>query len=92
MFRNTIIGSVSALLLLCGAAQAQTNPASVPPANAMKLSEIVAKIEQRDGFRFISDIEWDRDGTYDITYYTSDNAKVEIKIDAATGQPKPWGQ
>jgi len=28
--------------------------------------------------------------SYDITYYTSDNAKVELKIDAATGQAKSW--
>jgi len=90
MFRNTMLASASALLMLCGAAQAQTNPAPVPPAKAMKLSEIIAKIEQRDGFRYISDIEWDREGTYDITYYTSDNAKVEIRIDSATGEPKPW--
>jgi hypothetical protein len=92
MFRNTILASASALVLLCGAAQAQTNQASGPPANAMKLSEIIAKIEQRESFRFISDIEWDREGSYNITYYTSDNAKVELKIDAATGQAKPWEQ
>jgi uncharacterized membrane protein YkoI len=90
MFRNTILGSVSALLIFCGAAQAQTNQPSGPPEKAMKLSEIVAKIEQRESFRFISDIEWDREGSYNITYYTSDNAKVELKIDAATGQAKPW--
>ena len=92
MLRNTMLGSASALLILSGAALAQTAPAPVPAEKAMKLSEIIAKIEQRDGFRFISDIEWDREGTYDITYYTLDNAKVEIQIDAATGQPKPWEQ
>lgn len=92
MFRNTILASVAALLIFSGSAQAQTNPPSVPPEKAMKLSEIIAKIEQRESFRFISDIEWDREGSYNITYYTSDNAKVELKIDAATGQAKPWEQ
>jgi len=91
MFRNTILATASALMMLCGVAQAQTKT-PVPPEKAMKLSEIIAKIEQRESFRYISDIDWDREGNYDITYYTSDNAKVELKIDAATGQAKPWEQ
>jgi hypothetical protein len=90
MSRNTILGSVCALLMLCAAAQAQTDPLSVPPQNAMKLSQIIAKIEQRENFHYVSDIEWDREGNYNITYYTSDNAKVELKIDVVTGQAKPW--
>lgn len=92
MFRNTILGSVCALLMICGAAQAQADPPPVPPENAMKLSAIIAKIEQRESFHYVSDIEWDREGNYNITYYTSDNAKVELKIDAVTGQAKPWQQ
>lgn len=90
MSRNTILGSVCAFLMLCSVAQAQTNPPTVPSEKAVKLSEIIAKIEQRESFRYVSDIEWDREGNYEITYYTSDNAKVELKIDAATGQAKPW--
>jgi hypothetical protein len=58
-----------------------------PPQNAMKLSEIVAKVEKRDGFRYIDDIEWD-DGLYEVTYYTTDRAKVEIRFDPVTGEPK----
>ena len=96
MSRNIILGSVCALLMLCGAAYAQADPPAdpppVPPEKAMKLSDIIAKVEQRESFRYVSDIEWDSDGTYNITYYTSDNAKVELKIDAATGQAKPWEQ
>lgn len=91
MFRNTILGFVCALPMLCGVAQAQTDP-PVPSEKAMKLSEIIAKIEQRESFRYVSEIEWDRGGNYNITYYTSDNAKVELKIDATTGQAKPWEQ
>ena len=92
MSRNAIFGFVCVFLIFCGAAQAQTNPTAVPPEKAMKLSAILAKIEQRESFRYVSDIEWDREGSYNITYYTSDNAKVELKIDAATGQAKPWEQ
>ena len=35
-----------------------------------------------------AEIEWDEDsGSYNITYYTSDKAKVEIKINAGSGEP-----
>jgi hypothetical protein len=59
----------------------------VPPQNAMKLSEIIAKVEQRSNFHYIDDIDWD-DGGYEVTYYTNDKAKVEIKFDPVSGEPK----
>ncbi|MDI6028155.1 PepSY domain-containing protein [Corticibacterium sp. UT-5YL-CI-8] len=83
--------SVAPLLLLsmmAGPAFAQTTPAPVPPANSMKLSEIVAKVEARTQFAYIDEIDWEDDGYYDVTYYTTDKAKVEIKIDPATGEPR----
>lgn len=83
--------AMGGVVLMCGAALAQTaTPAGapVPPENGLKLSEIVAKIEQRDQFRYIDEVDWDEDGYYEVTYYTSDKAKVEIKIDPVTGQPR----
>ncbi|KQZ32173.1 hypothetical protein ASD50_13870 [Mesorhizobium sp. Root552] len=80
------VSAAVALLFLAGAAYAQ-DPDRAPPADARKLSEIVAKVEQRDGFRYIDDIEWD-DGAYEVTYYTTDKAKVEIRFDPVTGDPK----
>lgn len=82
------LGSVAAVLLLSASVQAQTTQLPVPPENAMKLSEIIAKIEQRDQFRYIDEVDWDEEGYYEVTYYTSDKAKVEIKIDPATGEPR----
>ena len=61
----------------------------IPPENAMKLSQIVASIEQRQDFRYLSNIEWNDDGYYDITYFTADEAKVEIRMDAVSGKPVP---
>ncbi len=58
-----------------------------PPQNALKLSGIIAKVEQRDGFRYIGEIQWRR-GLYEVTYYTTDKAKVEIRFDPVTGEPK----
>jgi len=64
-----------------------TNETAVPPKNAMKASEIVAKIEARADFQYLDELDWDDEGYYDIVYFTRDKAKVEIKINPATGEP-----
>ncbi len=74
------------LMLLSGTALAQEAD-KAPPQNARKLSEIIAKVEQRQDFRYISEIDWD-EGVYEVTYYTTDRAKVEIKYDPVSGNPK----
>jgi hypothetical protein len=85
--RTAIPGILCTALLFAAPAWAQTQP-PIPPEKSLKLSEIIARIEQRDQFRFINEIDWDEEGFYDITYYTSDKAKVEIKIDPVTGEPR----
>ena len=82
---KTVSAAAVAVALAAGPAAAQG--AKVPPQNAKKLSEIIAKVEQRADFRYIDEVDWD-DGGYDITYYTTDNAKVEIKFDPVTAQPR----
>jgi hypothetical protein len=79
-----IVTATAVSFVLVGSAIAQNDE---PPQNARKLSEIVAKVEQRHDFRYIDEIEWD-DGAYEITYYTTDNAKVEINFDPVTAEPK----
>lgn len=86
--RAAIAGILCTALLFAAPAWAQTQPPPIPPEKSLKLSEIIARIEQRDQFRFIDEIDWDEEGFYDITYYTSDKAKVEIKIDPVTGEPR----
>jgi hypothetical protein len=85
-----LLGPGFAVVLLCAPALAQTTTTAtpVPPPNAKKLSEIIATVEKRDQFHYVSEMEWSEEGYYDITYFTSDKAKVEIKIDPMTGQPK----
>jgi hypothetical protein len=86
---KTMVFVGAAVLTLGGTpAFAQSTPKAVPPQNAMKLSQIVAQVEQRDHFNYISEIDWSRDGYYDITYYTTDKAKVELKINPVTGKPE----
>ncbi|MHA6644246.1 PepSY domain-containing protein [Mesorhizobium sp. A623] len=82
-----LISAAGAGLLLMGSVAMAQDANRFPPQNAKKLSEIVAKVEQRQGFRYISEIDWD-DGAYEVTYYTTDKAKVEIKYDPLTGEPK----
>jgi hypothetical protein len=76
----------AAILLVGGSAFAQ-DQSPLPPQNAKKLSEIIAKVEQRDGFRYIKEVDWDS-GAYTVTYYTTDKAKVEIIYDPVTAEPK----
>lgn len=59
----------------------------LPPTDAVKLSEIIVKVEAREGFRYVDDVEWDDDGYYTVVYFTKDNAKVEINYDTS-GEPK----
>jgi hypothetical protein len=82
------LSAALAALILTGSAQAQTEAPPIPPENSMKLSEILAKIETRDQFRYVSEVDWDEDGFYRVIYFTSDKAKVEINIDPATGAPE----
>ncbi|WP_310180378.1 PepSY domain-containing protein [Mesorhizobium sp. BE184] len=86
---KTISAAAFALVLAASPALAQSAaPApDVPPANGKKLSEIIAKVEKRPDFRYISEVSWD-DGGYDVTYYTTDNAKVEMKFDAVSGETR----
>lgn len=84
-----IVCSIGLATLMSGSVNAQTaSVPPVPPEDSKKLSEILTKIEARDKFRYVDQIEWDDDGYYSITYFTSDKAKVEINIDAITGEPR----
>jgi hypothetical protein len=72
--------------IFAGGAMAQTPPQ--PPAKGIKLSEIISKIEGRDKFQYVYTVEWSTSGYYIVTYFTSDKAKVEIKLDPVTGETK----
>jgi len=85
MSRFLVVTSVVVLLAAGPALAADDKP--LPPPNAKKLSEIIAKVEQRDGFRYVKEVDWDN-GAYTVTYYTSDKAKVEITYDPVTAEPK----
>ena len=88
MSRWAAILAAVALSGTAGIASAADSADKMPPEHGQKVSEIIARIESRPDFRYLESVEWDRQGYYEITYHTADKAKVEIKIDAATGQPR----
>ncbi|WIY52381.1 PepSY domain-containing protein [Devosia sp. YIM 151766] len=57
------------------------------PPEGVKLSQIIAQIEQTADFHYLDEIEWKDRGYYEIEYYTRNGAKVEIRIDPASGEP-----
>jgi hypothetical protein len=84
--RIVVLAAGIAAFLVGGPAFAADDQA-LPPQNAKKLSEIVAKVEHRADFHYVKEVAWDSDG-YTITYYTTDKAKVQITYDPVTGEPK----
>ncbi|BCH23214.1 PepSY domain-containing protein [Mesorhizobium sp. L-8-3] len=75
------------LFAVPASASAQDN-SGFPPDNALKLSQIVTTVEKRPDFRYIYSIDWNDDGYYEVTYYTTDKAKVEINYNPVTGEPQ----
>ncbi|MEO5323793.1 PepSY domain-containing protein [Mesorhizobium sp. CC13] len=88
MTRSTVLAVLIVALFVATQVQAQTKEPPIPPEKSLKLSEIIARIEQRGQFRYVSEVEWNREGYYDVIYYTTDKAKVEIKIDVVSGEPR----
>jgi hypothetical protein len=76
------------LIVISSVAAAQATSMSAPPSNDKTLAEILAKVEERDKFKFISEVDWSQTGFYDIFYYIADNAKVELHIDPVSGDAK----
>jgi hypothetical protein len=71
----------------CGVAVAQDIDPTSKAENGKKPSEILSAIETRDDFRYLEEMEWNDDGYYSIVYHTADMARVEIHIDALSGNP-----
>lgn len=57
------------------------------PPEGIKLSELVAKIEKMADFQYIDEIDWNDRGYYEVEYFMTNGAKVEIKLDPTSGEP-----
>lgn len=62
--------------------------AAPPPANARPASEVLRMVEQRPDFGHLEELDWDDSGYWKVEYRTRDGAKVELRIDPVTGQPR----
>ena len=64
--------------------------AAAPPADALKLSEIVAKVEAHAAadLAYVDEVDWDDDGYWEIEYHTTDGAEVKVRLDPKTGEPQ----
>ncbi|MGX5803625.1 PepSY domain-containing protein [Bradyrhizobium sp. Arg314] len=84
---RTVVLAIGIAAILAGGPAFAADDQVLPPQNAKKLSEIIAKVEHRNDFRYVKEVGWDSDG-YTVTYYTTDKAKVQITYDPVTGEPK----
>ena len=69
------------LLALPAAAQ------SLPPANALPLSQVIATVEKTQPVRVFTEVEWDDDGYWDIEFVNTDNRRTSLRIDPLTAEP-----
>nr|WP_111298654.1 PepSY domain-containing protein [Paracoccus saliphilus] len=60
----------------------------MPPADALPLSEILAKAEADLGgdLGHFSEIEWDDDGYYEVEYQNAEDREVSLRLDPMTGE------
>ncbi|MFN3614847.1 MAG: PepSY domain-containing protein [Rubrimonas sp.] len=61
---------------------------AAPPSDARPLSENIASLEASGDVAWFDEIEWDDDGYWEIEYYRPDGAKVEVRIDPVSGEPR----
>ncbi|MEE2952936.1 MAG: PepSY domain-containing protein [Pseudomonadota bacterium] len=86
-----IIMALGLLTATSAFAQSDTRPdplAKLPPANSVKLSQVIAKTEGRPGFYAIKSVSYS-DGEYEIVYFMDDGAEVRMNYDAETGEARP---
>lgn len=57
---------------------------SLPPEDALPLSEVMAALEEREPVRAILEVEWDSDGHWEVEYVDTSGREIEIRLDPAT--------
>lgn len=57
-----------------------------PPAGALKLSEVLAKVEAAHDVAYVDEANWDDDGYWEVEFVSAAGAKTEIRVDPLTGE------
>ncbi|MDD2869519.1 PepSY domain-containing protein [Neomegalonema sp.] len=79
-----VLLSTGALLAAPTLALADDRP---PPAGALKLSEILSKVEAAHGVAYVDEADWDDDdGHWEIKFVSASGARTEIRVDPLTGE------
>lgn len=84
--KKLMVLTIAGTVMSSGAFAQDIDPTSKAE-SGKKPSEILSSIETRDDFRYLEEMEWNDDGYYSIVYHTADKARVEIHIDALSGEP-----
>lgn len=65
--------------------------AAPPPADALKLSEIVARVEAHAAadLAYIDDVSWDDDGYWEVDYKNTQGREVDLRVDPVSGAVTP---
>jgi hypothetical protein len=82
---------VAVALFIAGVSLVQPAKAD-PPSDIKPLSQILQTLEQKDGFAYVSEIEWDEEGYWDIEYFTTAGRlrnRVKVNVDPLTGEIYP---
>lgn len=85
MRRIALMAAVAAVAL---PASALAQPSSQPPENALPLSQILSILEEREDVAFFDEVEWDSDGYWEVEFYRTDGAKIEIDVDPVSGETR----
>jgi hypothetical protein len=81
MSRSLLATAALALMLASPALAA-------PPPDSRPASDVLRMVEQRPDFGHLREFEWDNDGYWEVEYVTRDGARVELRLDPRSGQPR----
>jgi uncharacterized membrane protein YkoI len=77
------------LALVAAAAMAIATPGfaqRLPPSDAKPLSQIVRNVETSLSPRAITEVEWEDDGYWEVTFVDADGRRARVRVDPVTGE------
>jgi hypothetical protein len=83
--RRLLIGAVTLVFVAgLGVAYVTWHSDELPPANAMRLSEIIKAIEDK-GMKTITEVEFE-DGAWTVEVHQVDGKELKLKVNPVTGE------
>jgi hypothetical protein len=84
MRKPLIIAAIPVLAVAVGASYAFWHVDELPPANAMRLSEIIRLLEDK-GMKTVTEIEYDG-GVWKIEVHQADGKEVTLRVNPVTAE------